>query len=153
MNEFYYDHLPSKEDVVQELIKEKNKDNIEIDYNRQLIRPKLRFLDFLIIFLLPFFGILVFLSLILLSKSIVVAIIFILVLFISTCKVYILKLIRFYQAYAPANIRMKCRFTPSCSEYTYIVISRFGFFKGIYKGIKRIKRCNPENGGIDNPET
>lgn len=36
-----------------------------------------------------------------------------------------------------------CKFTPTCSEYGYGVIEKFGIFKGNYLAIKRIIRCNP----------
>ncbi|HRY82133.1 MAG TPA: membrane protein insertion efficiency factor YidD [Candidatus Moranbacteria bacterium] len=43
-----------------------------------------------------------------------------------------------------------CRFHPSCSEYTYQAIDRFGIFHGGFLGLKRIIRCHPWNdGGYD----
>lgn len=43
-----------------------------------------------------------------------------------------------------------CRFTPSCSEYTYQAIDRYGILKGVFMGFKRILRCNPfSRGGYD----
>ncbi len=43
-----------------------------------------------------------------------------------------------------------CRFTPTCSEYTYQAVYKYGTIKGLFLGIKRILRCNPWNkGGID----
>lgn len=43
-----------------------------------------------------------------------------------------------------------CRFHPTCSEYTYEAIDRYGFFKGSFLGFKRILRCNPwSKGGYD----
>ncbi len=36
-----------------------------------------------------------------------------------------------------------CRFSPSCSEYTYQAIEKHGIFKGSWLGAKRIARCNP----------
>jgi putative membrane protein insertion efficiency factor len=43
-----------------------------------------------------------------------------------------------------------CRFHPSCSQYCYEAVERFGVFKGIYLGSKRVLRCHPFNdGGYD----
>lgn len=43
-----------------------------------------------------------------------------------------------------------CRFQPTCSEYTYQSIDRFGVAKGGWQGFKRILRCNPwSEGGWD----
>lgn len=36
-----------------------------------------------------------------------------------------------------------CIYHPSCSEYTYQAISRFGLVKGSIMGFFRILRCNP----------
>lgn len=40
------------------------------------------------------------------------------------------------------NLRA-CKFTPTCSEYGYGVVKRFGIFKGNYLLIRRVVRCNP----------
>ena len=43
-----------------------------------------------------------------------------------------------------------CRFHPTCSEYTYQAVERFGTPKGLYLGVKRVLRCHPWNdGGYD----
>lgn len=60
-------------------------------------------------------------------------------------------LIRIYQRYAVSNLRNKCRFEPSCSEYMILAIQKYGFFIGIRKGINRLKRCNIDDGGYDYP--
>ena len=43
---------------------------------------------------------------------------------------------------ANPNLRA-CKFTPTCSEYGYGVVERYGIFKGNYLAIKRVIRCNP----------
>lgn len=46
------------------------------------------------------------------------------------------------------NIR--CKFYPTCSEYTKQAIKKYGFIKGCILGAKRIFRCNPfSKGGYD----
>jgi hypothetical protein len=43
-----------------------------------------------------------------------------------------------------------CRFFPTCSQYTYEAIEKFGVFSGGWMGIKRIAKCHPWNeGGFD----
>lgn len=43
-----------------------------------------------------------------------------------------------------------CRFVPTCSEYTYEAVEKYGAAKGVWLGLKRISRCHPWNkGGID----
>ncbi|OGS20606.1 MAG: membrane protein insertion efficiency factor YidD [Elusimicrobia bacterium RIFOXYA2_FULL_39_19] len=44
----------------------------------------------------------------------------------------------------------KCRFYPTCSEYTYQAIERYGLLKGIYMGAGRLLKCHPFHpGGYD----
>ncbi|MDQ7020604.1 MAG: membrane protein insertion efficiency factor YidD [Candidatus Dojkabacteria bacterium] len=43
-----------------------------------------------------------------------------------------------------------CIHYPSCSEYTYEAIDKYGIIKGSYLGGKRVLRCNPlSKGGYD----
>ena len=56
-----------------------------------------------------------------------------------------------YKAFAPMSVRNECRFTPSCSTYMVMAINKYGLFRGVYKGIRRILRCKPPNGGEDYP--
>ncbi len=56
-----------------------------------------------------------------------------------------------YKAFAPMSIRKNCRYEPSCSTYMVMAINKYGLFIGVYKGLRRIYRCCPPNGGIDYP--
>jgi putative membrane protein insertion efficiency factor len=43
-----------------------------------------------------------------------------------------------------------CRFRPTCSEYGYTAIEKYGIFRGGAKAIWRVLRCNPfSKGGFD----
>jgi uncharacterized protein len=44
-----------------------------------------------------------------------------------------------------------CRFSPTCSEYSYQAIDRYGLLKGGLKAAWRILRCNPWNKGGNDP--
>lgn len=59
-------------------------------------------------------------------------------------------LIRLYQNTISRALPPSCRFTPSCSHYTYEAIEKYGFARGGWMGVKRISRCHPLNpGGYD----
>ena len=60
-------------------------------------------------------------------------------------------LILLYKATAPKSMRDRCRFEPTCSTYMIMAINKYGLIRGVCKGIKRIWRCKPPNGGIDYP--
>jgi putative membrane protein insertion efficiency factor len=74
-------------------------------------------------------------------------------------KNFILKLIRFYQKTAIFHGTIAkqlfltdkiCRFVPTCSEYTYQAVEKYGVVKGLFLGLKRIIRCHPfSKGGYD----
>jgi len=58
--------------------------------------------------------------------------------------------IRFYQIAISPMLGQRCKYYPSCSEYTIQAIRVHGPIKGIGLGAWRILRCNPfSNGGID----
>lgn len=40
-----------------------------------------------------------------------------------------------------------CRFKPTCSEYAYLAIEKYGIIKGGVKALWRVLRCNPWNKG------
>ncbi|MDZ7586945.1 MAG: membrane protein insertion efficiency factor YidD [Patescibacteria group bacterium] len=51
-----------------------------------------------------------------------------------------LKLIRFYQHLPRQH---SCRFIPTCSQYSYQVIDKYGILKGSLLSLKRIFKCHP----------
>lgn len=61
-----------------------------------------------------------------------------------------LGLIRFYQRYISSLTPPTCRFAPTCSEYGYQAIAKYGLLKGGWTTVCRIARCHPFHpGGYD----
>jgi len=68
-------------------------------------------------------------------------------------KKFLIYLITLYQKYLSPDqgllpkylglSRKTCIFYPTCSEYTKQALEKYGFFKGIWFGFKRILKCNP----------
>ncbi len=60
--------------------------------------------------------------------------------------------IRLYQLFVSPLLGSRCRFYPSCSEYSLRSIEKYGVFSGSIKSVKRILKCHPWNpGGVDMP--
>lgn len=48
------------------------------------------------------------------------------------------------------NKGIKCKYYPTCSEYTKQAINKYGAIKGSWLGVIRILKCNPfSKGGYD----
>ena len=54
--------------------------------------------------------------------------------------------LRCYKAYLSVLFAGTCRFEPTCSQYAYQAIERFGVFHGVWLGAKRLSRCHPFSG-------
>lgn len=64
-------------------------------------------------------------------------------------KKVILRILKFYKR-IPYLGHSSCKFVPSCSDYTYQAVEKYGVIKGLGLGFWRILRCNPFNkGGVD----
>lgn len=60
--------------------------------------------------------------------------------------------VRLYQHYAPEDIRRKCLFRPTCSEYTILAVQKYGVVRGLLKSYDRLfRRCKGRIYRIDEP--
>lgn len=68
-------------------------------------------------------------------------------------KKFFIYLIELYQKYISKFLESKnirCKFFPTCSEYTKQAIEKYGVIRGCMLGIVRILKCNPfSKGGFD----
>ncbi|MEI8385032.1 MAG: membrane protein insertion efficiency factor YidD [Nitrosomonadaceae bacterium] len=55
----------------------------------------------------------------------------------------IIGFIRLYQYFLSPFLGPSCRFTPTCSDYACMALSKHGVFRGSLMSFGRILRCNP----------
>lgn len=61
-----------------------------------------------------------------------------------------LALIRAYKYLISPWLTGACRFVPTCADYTTEAITRHGFVRGTWLGVRRLSRCQPFGGsGLD----
>lgn len=59
-------------------------------------------------------------------------------------------MIRGYQKFISPFFAPRCKYYPSCSQYSIDAIRAYGSLRGIAMTAWRILRCNPlSNGGVD----
>ena len=71
------------------------------------------------------------------------------VLILNTERVFIFAIL-LYQRYADAETRLRCRQTPTCSNYAILAIRKYGPLRGGWMAIGRLRRCRPP-GRVDYP--
>ncbi len=59
--------------------------------------------------------------------------------------------IKIYQLTISPVLGSNCRFTPTCSQYMLLSIQKYGVFKGVKLGIKRLLKCHPGHCGGSDP--
>jgi uncharacterized protein len=62
---------------------------------------------------------------------------------------WVVRLIRGYQKRLAHRLGNRCVFDPSCSHYAELAFREKGFRMGILLTLKRLRRCRPGHGGID----
>lgn len=153
----FYGDIPDKKMLIQSLFHQMDaSDPRSYNYQRTLVRPAIQwgslFLNIIVMLILSA-GI--FYMIRYWGNAYWIAILNTVMFALGYCfvrlKRIILCIVHLYQHFAPDSIRNSCRFEPSCSEYMILAVSRYGAYKGILKGVQRLKRCNLHGGGYDWP--
>ncbi len=45
----------------------------------------------------------------------------------------------------------RCKYLPTCSEYAYVAVVRYGWLRGSWLALRRLGRCNPFRAGGADP--
>ncbi len=72
-------------------------------------------------------------------------------------KTFVLQIIKFYRnivspiLHRALGVQNACKFTPTCSEYMLEAVEKYGVFKGVMMGTKRVMSCHPFSKGGYHP--
>jgi len=66
-------------------------------------------------------------------------------------KFFAIAFIKGYQLIISPLFLPSCRFYPTCSEFTLQSVKKYGFFKGVWRGVVRLSKCHPFHSGGYNP--
>ena len=151
-----FDHLPTPQELAEIYMHTESNDPTSLYYKRKLVRPKFPIWRILLFFVLfPAISVLLyFLCTNLIGGVLIpllISIAFFLLLVLIFAKHILITMVHIYQSVAPASLRERCRYEPSCSQYMVLSLQKYGFWKGLKKGLKRWKGCKPPNGGFDLP--
>ena len=79
-------------------------------------------------------------------------IVFVAVMGLFALKNAVIGAVKLYQHYAPEEIRRRCLFKPTCSEYAILAIKKYGLFFGLIKTyIRVVYKCRGNIYRIDYP--
>jgi putative membrane protein insertion efficiency factor len=156
MSTEHLDHPPSSEELARIYMQSEENDPRSLLYKRVLCRPKIPVgkMFFLAAFIIGagiaiyFLAALVFHSILV---SIVSAVLASVLVAVALAKQILIVFVKTYQALAPDKVRNRCRYEPSCSVYMIQAVEKYGFWRGVRKGLKRWRGCKPPNGGVDFP--
>lgn len=90
------------------------------------------------------------------NHPVIFEILFILLVFVLIglfcLKKALIGIIHLYQHYAPEDVRRRCLFKPTCSEYAILAIQKYGVIIGLFKVyIRLFKKCRGNIYRIDYP--
>ena len=153
--EFNEDQLGNLHELAEALFHDEN-DPTSYRYKRILIRPQINWRRIILNCVIPLLlivALFIVLNNLGIQKklSLIGSLVLLLLYIFIRAKAILICLIHIYQRYSPDSIRNKCRFEPSCSQYMIIALKKHGLYKGLKKGIGRLKRCNINDGGYDFP--
>lgn len=151
-----FDHPPSAAELASFYAEAEQNDPRSLFYKRVLVRPKLPVGRMLLSVLLTVaLCALVFLGVWHFLMRVGLAILFAGVTLLLICLIFarriLIGMVHIYQSVAPAKLRQRCRYEPSCSAYMLLAVEKYGFWRGIRKGLSRWRGCKPPNGGYDLP--
>ena len=151
-----FDHPPSVEELIAGMSEISSDDPRSVHYKRVLIRPRLNILRVLVYVLISLAisaaaGTAAFFILNSVKAACLGSAAVLLIIAVIFAKQIAIWLVMAYQRIAPESLRKSCRYEPSCSQYMILSLQKYGFFKGLRKGLARWSRCKPPHGGYDLP--
>ena len=62
----------------------------------------------------------------------------------------VIAVLRVYKICISPLLPSACRFYPTCSEYMLQAVEKYGAWRGVWMGTKRLAKCHPFHaGGVD----